>query len=133
MNARLFVASVATIAVAFLAGCGATTAPTTTPAAVTSAATPTATATPVVSLTEQQDRTYFTCVAPAFSLSLSYDQAQRVAPDELARVVQKGRELYTTYAGLPLTVDQAIRAADLDEQSAEILRCAVTAFEGGAA
>lgn len=122
MNARLLVASVATIAVVSLAGCGATNTPTATPAAVTS------TATPVVSVTEQQDRTYFACVAPAFGLSLSYDQAQRVAPDELARVVQKGRELYGAYSGLPLTVDQAIRAADLDEQSAETLRCAVAAF-----
>lgn len=128
MNARLFVASVATVAVAFLAGCGATTAPTATPAAVTSAATPTATATPVVSVTEQQDRAYFACAAPVYGLHVSYDAAKAAAPDELNTVISSGRTLYSTYTDLPLSVDDAIKAADLTDDEAATLRCAVQAF-----
>lgn len=122
MNARLFVASVATVAVALLAGCGATTAPTATPAAVTS------TATPVVSVIEQQDRTYFACAAPVYGLHVSYDAAKAAAPDELNTVISSGRTLYSTYTDLPLSVDDAIKAADLTDDEAATLRCAVQAF-----
>lgn len=128
MNVRLLVASVATIAVVSLAGCGATNTPTATPAAVTSAATPTTTATPVVSVTEKQDRTYFACAAPVYGLHVSYDAAKAAAPDELNTVISSGRTLYSTYTDLPLSVDDAIKAADLTDDEAATLRCAVQAF-----
>lgn len=85
-------------------------------------------ATVAVPLTEQQDRTYFACAAPVYGLHVSYDAAEATAPDELAQVVKSGRELYSAYTDVPLSVDEAIKAANLTDDEAATLRCAVQAF-----
>lgn len=85
-------------------------------------------ATVAVPLTEQQDRTYFACAAPVYGLHVSYDAAKAAAPDELNTVISSGRTLYSTYTDLPLSVDDAIKAADLTDDEAATLRCAVQAF-----
>ena len=97
-----------------------------TPVAATQA--PATVAVPARSLTEKQDRTYFACAAPVYGLHVSYDAAEATAPDELAQVVKSGRELYSAYTDVPLSVDEAIEAADLSDDEAATLRCAVQAF-----
>ena len=97
-----------------------------TPVAATQA--PAIVAVPSMSLTEQQDRTYFACAAPVYGLHVSYDAAEATAPDELAQVVKSGRELYSAYTDVPLSVDEAIKAANLTDDEAATLRCAVQAF-----
>ena len=97
-----------------------------TPVAATQA--PATVAVPARSLTEKQDRTYFACAAPVYGLHVSYDAAKATAPDELAQVVKSGRELYSAYTDVPLSVDEAIEAADLSDDEAATLRCAVQAF-----
>lgn len=97
-----------------------------TPVAATQA--PATVAVPARSLTEQQDRTYFACAAPVYGLHVSYDAAEATAPDELAQVVKSGRELYSAYTDVPLSVDEAIKAANLTDDEAATLRCAVQAF-----
>lgn len=97
-----------------------------TPVAATQA--PATVAVPSMSLTEQQDRTYFACAAPIYGLHVSYDAAKAAAPDELNTVISSGRTLYSTYTDLPLSVDDAIKAANLTDDEAATLRCAVQAF-----
>lgn len=97
-----------------------------TPVAATQA--PATATVPAMSLTERQDRTYFACAAPVYGLHVSYDAAKAAAPDELDTVISSGRTLYSTYTDLPLSVDDAIKAADLTDDEAATLRCAVQAF-----
>ena len=99
-----------------------------TPVAATQA--PATVAAPARSLTERQDRTYFACAAPVYGLHVSYDAAKAAAPDELNTVISSGRTLYSTYTDLPISisVDDAIKAADLTDDEAATLRCAVQAF-----
>lgn len=97
-----------------------------TPVAATQA--PATVAVPSMSLTERQDRTYFACAAPVYGLHVSYDAAKAAAPDELDTVISSGRTLYSAYTDLPLSVDDAIKAADLTDDEAATLRCAVQAF-----
>ena len=97
-----------------------------TPVAATQA--PATVAVPSMSLTEQQDRTYFACAAPVYGLHVSYDAAKAAAPDELNTVISSGRTLYSAYTDLPLSVDDAIKAANLTNDEAATLRCAVQAF-----
>ena len=97
-----------------------------TPVAATQA--PATVAVPSMSLTEQQDRTYFACAAPVYGLHVSYDAAKAAAPDELNTVISSGRTLYSAYTDLPLSVDDAIKAANLTDNEAATLRCAVQAF-----
>lgn len=97
-----------------------------TPVAATQA--PATVAVPARSLTEQQDRAYFACAAPVYGLHVSYDAAKAAAPDELNTVISSGRTLYSTYTDLPISVDDAIKAADLTDDEAATLRCAVQAF-----
>lgn len=97
-----------------------------TPVAATQA--PATATVPAMSLTERQDRTYFACAAPVYGLHVSYDAAEATAPDELAQVVKSGRELYSAYTDVPLSVDEAIKAANLTDDEAATLRCAVQAF-----
>ncbi|MGV9482089.1 hypothetical protein, partial [Gordonia aichiensis] len=84
-----------------------------TPVAATQA--PATVAVQSMSLTERQDRTYFACAAPVYGLHVSYDAAKAAAPDELNTVISSGRTLYSAYTDLPLSVDDAIKAADLTD------------------
>ncbi|UTN91520.1 hypothetical protein SEA_PERIWINKLE_66 [Gordonia phage Periwinkle] len=87
-----------------------------------------------VSNQEQADRSYFECAAPLFGLDTTYDQANVLVPDELASVVESGRDLYASFAELPggLSVDEAADVAGLDSHDTAVLECAVSAFGGAA-
>lgn len=128
MNLKLPAALIAAAAVAaIVTGCDPeSSVAKPTPVAATQA--PATTTVPAMSLTEQQDRTYFACAAPVYGLHVSYDAAKAAAPDELNTVISSGRTLYSAYTDLPLSVDDAIKAADLTDDEAATLRCAVQAF-----
>lgn len=128
MNLKLPAALIAAAAVAaIVTGCDPeSSVAKPTPVAATQA--PATTTVPAMSLTERQDRTYFACAAPVYGLHVSYDAAKAAAPDELNTVISSGRTLYSAYTDLPLSVDEAIKAADLTDDEAATLRCAVQAF-----
>lgn len=128
MNLKLPAALIAAAAVAaIVTGCDPeSSVAKSTPVAATQA--PATATVPAMSLTEQQDRTYFACAAPVYGLHVSYDAAKAAAPDELNTVISSGRTLYSAYTDLPLSVDDAIKAADLTDNEAATLRCAVQAF-----
>lgn len=128
MNLKLPAALIAAAAVAaIVTGCDLeSSVAKPTPVAATQA--PATVAVPSMSVTEKQDRTYFACAAPVYGLHVSYDAAKAAAPDELNTVISSGRTLYSAYTDLPLSVDDAIKAADLTDDEAATLRCAVQAF-----
>lgn len=127
LSPRLAALVTAAVGVALITGCDPEAGVAkSTPVAATQA--PATVAVPARSLTEKQDRTYFACAAPVYGLHVSYDAAEAAAPDELAQVVKSGRDLYGAYADVPLSVDEAIEAADLSDDEAATLRCAVQAF-----
>lgn len=124
LSPRLAALVTAAVGVALVTGCD----PESIVAKPTPVAATQAPATVAVPLTEQQDRTYFACAAPVYGLHVSYDAAKAAAPDELNTVISSGRTLYSTYTDLPLSVDDAIKAANLTDDEAATLRCAVQAF-----
>ena len=128
ISPRLAALVTAAVGVALVTGCD----PESIVAKPTPVAATQAPATVAVPLTEQQDRTYFACAAPVYGLHVSYDAAKAAAPDELNTVISSGRTLYSTYTDLPLSVDDAIKAANLTDDEAATLRCAVQAFSDAA-
>ncbi|MFT4126259.1 MAG: hypothetical protein QM662_08525 [Gordonia sp. (in: high G+C Gram-positive bacteria)] len=84
--------------------------------------------TPAWASSSEQQR-YYECVADVYGLTATYDEASSTAPDELARVIASGRDLYASYQQLPgMSVETAAAAAGLDADGTANLRCAVTAF-----
>lgn len=132
MNRSVVTLVVSTLTAVSLAGCTITTQSQPTPVRHTAPATVSVTPTPTVSTAEQQDRRYYACAAPEFGVNVPYDTAKSVAPDELAKVISAGRELYAAYQSLPsgTSVEVAASAADLDTQGTAVLRCAVDAYGG---
>lgn len=132
MNRRITALVLTALTAVSLAGCTVTTQSQPTPVRHTAPATVSVTPTPTVSTAEQQDRRYYACAAPEFGVNVTYDTAKSVAPDELAKVISAGRELYAAYQSLPdgTSVEAAASAADLDAQGAAVLRCAVDAYGG---
>ena len=127
LSPRLAALVTAAVGVALITGCDLeSSVAKPTPVAATQA--PATVAVPARSLTEKQDRTYFACAAPVYGLHVSYDAAKAAAPDELDTVISSGRTLYSAYTDLPLSVDDAIKAANLTDDEAATLRCAVQAF-----
>ncbi|WP_288337890.1 hypothetical protein [uncultured Gordonia sp.] len=131
-NRRITALAVSAVAAVSLAGCTITTQSQPTPVRHTAPATVSVTPTPTVTTAEQQDRRYYACAAPEFGVNVPYDTAKSVAPDELAKVISAGRQLYAAYESLPAgtSIEVAASAADLDAQGAAVLRCAVDAYGG---
>lgn len=127
ISPRLTALVTAAVGVALVTGCDPESS-VAKPTPVASTQAPATVAVPARSLTEKQDRTYFACAAPVYGLHVSYDAAKAAAPDELNTVISSGRTLYSAYTDLPLSVDDAIKAADLTDDEAATLRCAVQAF-----